>query len=184
VLYSALINDAMAFAAVAHREQLRKNPKVKIPYIQHAAMVGFILHTAGFDEEVVAAGILHDVLEDTSTTRQELERRFGSRITELVSSVSEQDKSLPWETRKTLSLKQLSRAPEGGLAIAAADKIHNINCIAGALEGGVAIWDVFKRGREHQMARFSRFLEFLQANWNHPLVEELEHTLERLKRLA
>ena len=184
MLYSALIDDAMAFAAVAHREQMRKNPTVKIPYIQHAAMVGFILHTAGFDEEVVAAGILHDVLEDTATTRQDLEQRFGPRIAELVSSVSEQDKSLPWETRKALSLQRLSRAPEASLAIAAADKIHNINCIAGALEGGVPIWDVFKRGREQQMARFSRFLGFLQASWSHPLVEELSRALQRLKRLA
>jgi (p)ppGpp synthase/HD superfamily hydrolase len=184
VFFSQLVNEAMAFAAVAHREQVRKNPKTRIPYIQHAAMVGFILQRAGFDEEVVAAGILHDVLEDTATTRTELRRRFGRRIAELVGSVSEKDKSLPWETRKALALQRLSRASEASLAIAAADKIHNIACITDALEGGVAIWEVFKRGREQQLARFSSFLELLQGSWTHPLVEELAEALERLKRLA
>ena len=175
------MSQAAEFAAIAHRDQLRKNPTSDIPYIHHSVMVGFILQRSGFDEEVVAAGILHDVLEDTPTTREELVRRFGRRVAKLVVSVSEKDKSLSWERRKSDHIAQLREAPKESLAIATADKIHNINSIIEALSRGIAIWDVFKRGREQQIERFGQYLEMIRDRWNHPLVNELEASLSTLK---
>ena len=67
---SELINRAAEFAAIAHREQIRKSPEARIPYIHHSVMVGLILQRAGFSDGVVAAGILHDVIEDTSVTEE------------------------------------------------------------------------------------------------------------------
>lgn len=182
--YSGLLDEAIAFAAAAHGDQLRKNPDRKIPYIQHVVMVGFILQRAGFEEEVAAAGILHDVLEDTPTSEEDLKGRFGRRIAELVISVSEKDKSLPWEARKNDYLLRLSGASKDSLAIAAADKLHNINSITSALSEGVAIWSVFKRGKEEQMRRFRKFHLFLRGCWSHPLVDELEAALRDLETMA
>jgi (p)ppGpp synthase/HD superfamily hydrolase len=178
-----LLSRATEFAAIAHRDQLRKDPGSDIPYIHHSVMVGFILQRAGFDEEVVAAGILHDVLEDTPTTQEELARRFGERVARLVDSVSEKDKTLSWERRKSDHIAQLRRAPKDSLAIATADKIHNINSICEALGRGIAIWDVFKRGREQQVERFGQYLEMIKGCWRHPLVNELEDSLANLKAM-
>jgi (p)ppGpp synthase/HD superfamily hydrolase len=182
-LYSKLLGRATAYAATAHRDQLRKDPSTEVPYIHHSVMVGFILQRAGFDEEVVAAGILHDVLEDTSTTLSELTQRFGERIAFLVDSVSERDKSLPWENRKSDHLELLRKSSKESLAIAAADKIHNINTIIEALGRGVAIWQVFKRGRTQQLDLFAQYLNMFKDSWDHPLVNELETALSTLRAL-
>ena len=179
--FSPLLDRAARFAAIAHRHQLRKSPEAEIPYIQHSYMVGLILLRAGFDEEVVAAGILHDVLEDTACGLEELRTAFGSRVAELVSSVSEQDKSLPWEVRKERYIEHLRTASEQSKAITAADKIHNINSIIVSLSHGADIWGTFKRGREAQLLRFDRMLAVIREGWDHPLVDELEEALARLK---
>jgi (p)ppGpp synthase/HD superfamily hydrolase len=180
LFYSALIDRAVEFAAIAHRDQLRKSPELEIPYIQHTVMVGLILQRAGYSEEVVAAGVLHDVLEDTEVSLVMLQEEFGPRVADLVNSVSEQDKSLPWEERKERYLRHLETAGDESKAITASDKIHNINSILVSLKRGADIWCVFKRGREAQLDRFRRLLKTLKSNWSSPLLLELEEVVERL----
>ena len=180
---SDLIDRAAEFAAVAHRDQLRKGPEASIPYVQHAYMVGLILLRAGYPEHVVAAGILHDVLEDTPVEREELVEAFGLEVADLVSSVSEQDKSLPWEVRKERYTEHLRTASDTSRAITAADKIHNVNSIIRSLERGADIWASFKRGRSAQLDRFDRLLAVLREGWNHPLADELGRAIARLKEL-
>ena len=179
-LFSDLINRAAEFAAVAHSQQVRKSPEARIPYYQHPLMVGLILQRAGCDDHVVAAGILHDVLEDTATTAEEITRQFGTRIADIVVSVSERDKLLPWEVRKQRLLEGLRHAGPDARAVAAADKIHNIRSILLSLQRGVDIWSRFRRGREVQIDRFRRLLEVLRAGWDHPLVMELERAVREL----
>jgi (p)ppGpp synthase/HD superfamily hydrolase len=176
-----LIDRAAVFAAVSHKDQKRKSPEAEIPYLQHPYMVGLILLRAGFDDEVVAAGILHDVLEDTSTTFQELEEAFGARIAQLVSHVTEEDKSIPWERRKELHLERIRRAPIEARAIATADKIHNIRSIITSLQSGANIWSRLKADPSSQMDRFERTLSVVSDQWEHPLVAELASVLEQLR---
>jgi (p)ppGpp synthase/HD superfamily hydrolase len=147
-------------------------------------MVGLILERAGFSEDVVAAGVLHDVLEDTRVTIEDLRAEFGQRVAELVNEVSEQDKSLPWEERKARYLEHLEGGSEEAKAITAADKIHNINSIILSLERGADIWNAFKRGREAQLDRFNRLLNTLKSCWSHPLLGELEEAIRNLQTLA
>ena len=92
-----IIFDALRFATDAHTGQFRKSTQV--PYIVHpvAVMQYLIQHNASGD--AVAAGILHDTLEDTPTTENDLRRVFGDRITNLVIGASEPDKSQTWEQR-------------------------------------------------------------------------------------
>ena len=184
MFFSALINRAAEFAAEAHMGQLRKSPESQVPYIHHPVMVGFILHSAGFDERVVAAGILHDVIEDTAYSFADLEDRFGRKVADLVNAVTEQDKSLPWEERKAKHLRELESASEEEKAIATADKIHNINSILLSLERGQDIWSAFKRGKNAQLDRFNRFIEMMKKDWSHSILEELENAVTKLEQQA
>jgi (p)ppGpp synthase/HD superfamily hydrolase len=181
LFYSKLVNQAVEYAAIAHREQLRKSPEAPIPYIQHSVMVGLILQRAGFADRVVAAGILHDVLEDTPVTIEELQRDFGPEVADLVNEVSEKDKSLSWERRKEEYLNHIRTGSDDAKAITAADKIHNINSILLSLERGADIWNAFKRGREAQLDRFNRLLSTLRAEWSHALLDELEAVIRTLE---
>lgn len=182
--FSKLVNLAVELAAIAHREQTRKSPEARIPYIHHSVMVGLILQKAGFSDSVVAAGILHDVLEDTQVTADELRRDFGVEVADLVNEVTEQDKSLSWEKRKEMYLEHLETGSDEAKAITTADKIHNINSIIVSLKRGADIWNAFKRGREAQLNRFNRLLKTLRAGWNHPLLDELEVALRVLESIT
>ena len=84
--YSHLVQRALTLAARKHT-----NPRkgTDIPYITHPVHVALILARHGFDDQVLAAAILHDVLEDTETTPDELRNAFGDRILHMVQEVSE-----------------------------------------------------------------------------------------------
>jgi (p)ppGpp synthase/HD superfamily hydrolase len=181
---SPLIDKALAVASRAHKGQIRKNPRLEIPYIQHPVMVGFILQKAGYDDRVVAAGILHDVLEDTKISQEELEKEFGKEIAVLVNQVSEQDKSLSWEVRKERYWERLKTIPAPARAIVTADNIHNIHSIIDCLNQDIDIWSVFKRGKEIQMKKFNRLLGVLESCFQHPLVEELAGVIKQLESMV
>ena len=175
--YSSLIDRAIAFAARHHEGQYRKTPHARIPYVAHAFAVGMILQRADYPEEVVAAGILHDVVEDTAVTPEEIERTFNARVRAMVGAVSEKDKSLPWEERKARYIEHLRIAAPEVKAISCADKIHNLHSILTDLRRGIDIWSRFKRGRQKQIARYEKLREALRENWDHPLLDEYDEVL-------
>ena len=90
---------AKEFAIKAHKGQVRKSDKVK-PMIIHPINVANILSEYGFDDNVIAAGYLHDVVEDTKYELSDITDKFGIDIASLVKEASEPDKSLPWEEIK------------------------------------------------------------------------------------
>ncbi|MEH6954826.1 HD domain-containing protein [Neobacillus drentensis] len=104
----SIIQKAINFAAIAHKNQYRKS--TDIPYITHPFAVGMILQEAKCTDAVVAAGILHDTIEDTPTTFEELTEQFGAQIANLVLAASEHDKSLPWSVRKQHTIDSLKDA--------------------------------------------------------------------------
>src|SRR5919106_6968513 len=83
---SPLTRDALAFADQRHAGQLREIDD--LPFVTHPLEVACLLHEAGYSDEVVAAGVLHDVLEDTDAERGDIETRFGRRVAELVDAVT------------------------------------------------------------------------------------------------
>lgn len=179
--YSTLIHRALDFAAQAHEGQYRKNRSERIPYISHPAMVARLLERAGFDEEVVAAGALHDVLEDTAVTRDELIAAFGKRVTAIVDFVTEQDKSLPWEVRKARYQEQLEEAPLEALALSCADKIHNLWSFVLYQRAGHDVWAIVKKDRDTQLARLEKLRALFQARFDHPLRDRFDEVLQLLK---
>ena len=144
-----MIEEAMEFAARAHVGQVRKG--TDIPYIAHPAAIGVLLARAGCDDEVVAAGILHDTVEDTEVTLEELREKFGERVAWIVEGCSEPDRWRTWEERKEHTLAYLPTAPREVRIVSLVDKLYNAQSILrGARSGDTDLWSRFKRGREQQ----------------------------------
>jgi len=144
-----LFDKTLIFAARAHESGYRKG--TDIPYIIHPVGVAMILLEASASDEVIAAALLHDVVEDTDITPAQIEQEFGPEIAQLVRSVSEPDRDAPWEDRKQHTIDKLRYAPLPVKLLACADKLHNIRSIArDHAELGDAVWDRFNRGKEEQ----------------------------------
>ena len=176
-MVSLLLKTAFDSAAVWHKDQHRKYPGTLVPYMSHVAGVASILSRHGFDEEVVAAGALHDVMEDCAVPFAELEAKFGRRVADLVSAVSEPDKSLPWEDRKRLYLERFSNEPWEAQAITLADKIDNFQSIVVCARSFGDPWAMFKRGRDAQLERFRELRARAARLPEHPLVAEYVENL-------
>lgn len=141
--------DAIEFAVQAHRGQYRKG--TSIPYVIHPINVGRILIEAGCAEPVIVAGFLHDTVEDSAFSLEDLCGAFGEYVADLVSAVSESDKSEPWEKRKSEMLESLDSASEDVLILALADKLDNIRSTQESLRiQGDRVWDRFGRPKDDQ----------------------------------
>ena len=121
-----LVSEAADLAAHRHNGMARKG-RGNEPYINHLAEVANFLAIAtdGADAELVAAGWLHDTVEDTETTREELARKFGERVAALVVEVTD-DMSLPKAQRQQKQVEDAPHKSPGAKLIKIADKISNI----------------------------------------------------------
>ena len=140
-----MLEEAIIYATVLHQGKIRKFNG--IPYILHPMEVAQILSTMTDDAEIITAGILHDVVEDTDGTLEEIEKRFGKRVALLVASESEpkypeEDPGETWKRRKAESLLVLKNSTDIGVKMLwLADKLSNIRSLAGVYsERGEAIW--------------------------------------------
>ncbi len=122
----SIVLAASAFAAHKHRDQRRKGADAS-PYINHPIAVANVLaNEAGItDPTILAAALLHDTIEDTATTPQELEAEFGPQIASVVAEVTD-DKSLPKEERKRLQIEHAAMLSEQAKLVKLADKICNV----------------------------------------------------------
>ena len=180
---AGLVRRARAFAARRHAGQLRKGDGQ--PFIRHPVAVARILARHRMPPEVVAAGLLHDVLEDTPTTAAELERRFGAEVARMVEEVTEPEKSRPWEERKAVYLARLPRASRGALAISCADKTHNTESFLNAYEKeGPVVFSRFSRGIGKRLDYHRGVLRGVRRAWpGCPLLPELGRAVRRMEAL-
>jgi (p)ppGpp synthase/HD superfamily hydrolase len=160
--YSSTLYDAIELAAKAHHGQVRKG--TEIPYIVHPLAVAGILIHATCPEHLVIAGILHDTLEDTPVTLEEIRSHFGREVADLVVALSEPDKQAPWEERKAHTLEYLEQmATPDVLLVAVADKLDNMRAIrAGLASDGAAFWLRFNRPRENQKWYYQRLADVFE----------------------
>jgi (p)ppGpp synthase/HD superfamily hydrolase len=141
--------EAIEFAVKAHHGQFRKGST--IPYIFHPLNVGRLLLEYNYPEELVIAGFLHDTVEDTPVTIEDIRNTFNERIAFLVGKVSEKNKADTWEKRKMETLQTLRKAQADVLALSCADKLDNIrSMIKDFLVMGDGLWKRFNRSREKQ----------------------------------
>ena len=120
------IDFAFVYATEKHSKQFRK--QTKIPYIVHIYEVYQYLREEGADQTTLIGGILHDIIEDTGTTAEEITNNFGDEVAKIVESESE-DKRLPYLERKTLHMQRLSKCDERTKLINCADKLSNLRSI-------------------------------------------------------
>ncbi|MGR9107436.1 MAG: HD domain-containing protein [Gammaproteobacteria bacterium] len=137
-----IVLRAAHFAAMKHRDQRRKD-HVSSPYINHPIAVALLLAEIGRveDPEVIAAALLHDTIEDTDTTPEELESAFGARVRKIVEEVTD-DKSLRKTERKRRQIEHASQLSFGAALVKLGDKISNVTDVTNAPPAG---WDLQRR---------------------------------------
>jgi (p)ppGpp synthase/HD superfamily hydrolase len=133
---------AARFAAERHANQKRKGAAAE-PYLNHLIEVAELVSTAipEPDTNLVMAALLHDTIEDTKTTKDELIERFGSDVADLVAEVTD-DKSLPKEVRKRLQIENAPKKSVRAQTIKLADKVSNLRSM---LSSPPADWDLQRR---------------------------------------
>ncbi|NLA33377.1 MAG: HD domain-containing protein [Tenericutes bacterium] len=162
-------DKAKQFAIKAHQGQIRKNEPDK-PMIMHPISVGMLLEGYGYDDEIVAAGYLHDVVEDTKYTLEDLEKEFGSSIASYVQGASEPDKSLSWQERKTHTINEIKNLPLKNKLVICADKINNLEDLMLVFQkSGIRNFSRFKAGEELQKWYYTNVYKSLILNQNKDL---------------
>ena len=179
MMYSFRIEQAIRAAGVLHAEQFRKGTS-PFPYITHLMAVSFILRDYTEDENVIIGALLHDSLEDTDYTSEELEADFGKKVREIVEGVTEsrkdEKKQFTWAERKDKYLEALSKAPRESLLISAADKIHNMRSIVEEYAGNEAQFKKdFSAAPELVIEKYERLKFFLNENLDSDIMNEYNH---------
>lgn len=146
----AEICSGIEFAADKHRLQTRKN-KEKTPYISHPIGVAYNLVKVGDvrDASVIIGALLHDTVEDTQTTFEEIEGKFGKQVSDLVKEVTD-DRSLASEARKRLQVINAAHKSKGAAQIKLADKLYNLNDL---LNNTPADWTQTRIDRYYEWAQ-------------------------------
>lgn len=173
---------AKAFAIKAHMGQVRKSEPDK-PMIMHPISVGNLLEEYGYDDEIIAAGYLHDVVEDTKYTIEDIQNEFGEKVANLVMGASEPDKTLSWEERKEHTIKETKTLPLANKLIICADKINNLEDMMLKFEkNGKKDFSAFKRGEEHQKWYFTNIYESIIYNEdaNLPIFKRLKNAVDNV----
>lgn len=153
------LSGAIEFAAEKHKNQFRK--ATTIPYIVHPMEVLQILYSMRVDTNLMIAGVLHDTLEDTDTTAEEIQSLFGEDVLKLVLSNSE-DKSKSWDERKQHTIDSLKTADKREQMLVMADKLSNLRSIAFDYEQiGDKLWERFNAPKESQAWYYSKIQDAL-----------------------
>lgn len=173
---SPLTRDALEFASTQHAGQKRTDG---IPFVTHPVEVACLLHEAGYSDDVVAAGVLHDVIEETDANQGELEERFGSNVADLVAAVSD-DPSIEDDARRKAALReQVAQAGETAAAVFAADKISKARELRLSVEEGR-----FGRKDCAKLDHYQASLEMLDELMpGHQLVDRLRTELDAVHAL-
>lgn len=178
-MFSHAIERALAVAISAHAGQSRKCA-APVPYVVHPLHVALILARWGQDDDVIVAGLLHDVVEDSPTwTSEHIEREFGRHVAHLVAELTE-DKSKPWEERKRAQIDHVPHMSPQAATVKAADKLHNLQSLAAELRQCASpddVWAQFRRGREKTLAMSNELVEALTTRVEPKVAKALRNAL-------
>ena len=204
-LFSPLLEAAVRLAARGHYHQFRKNAADedsgspsgdflpdRVPYIAHLMGTMCILARVGVRDEVLAAAILHDYLEDVPDPdgRESIRAALGEEVLSLVLEVTEHkrpefDGVDTWDIRKQEQLDHVERMPQEAVLIKAADVLHNLLSLLtdlDAAEDTDSVWRPFNAGPERQLWYFTGVIEAVERRLGeHLLVEELQEAVGRLR---
>jgi (p)ppGpp synthase/HD superfamily hydrolase len=172
-----LTRAALAFADERHAGQRREADDA--PFVTHPIEVASLLNDAGYPDHVIAAGALHDVIEDTDTEPREISDRFGSKVALLVTAVTDNPSIEDKAERKAALRSQVARAGEEAVAVFAADKISKARELR--LRGSRERFDSDTRAKiEHYEASLEMLEELMPG---HAFVDQLRTELEAVRAL-
>ena len=172
-----ILRKAADFAAKAHEGTFRKGSR--IPYIYHPMEVALIVAQMTDDREVIAAAYLHDVLEDTSVTQEDIQEAFGSRILSLVQAETE-DKTRTWQERKATTVEHLAEASREIKILTLGDKLSNLRSTArDYMVLGDEVWQRFNEKRRESHKWYAEgVLKALEDLSEFPAYQELQRLYE------
>ena len=141
---TTLFDRAAQFAIEAHRGAERRGKG--FPYIIHPMEAAAIVASVSNDPELLAAAILHDTVEDTDVTLEQIESLFGPRVARLVNNeTGALPKTYPWRTRRENQIEKLRQADRDSKLVAMGDKLSNLRAISNDYrQQGDALWSRFK----------------------------------------
>lgn len=191
MIYSYKIKEAIKFATKTHEVYQKQKRKGKdIPYITHPLTVGLILSQAGASDEVIAAGILHDTMEDSipekKVTKEMLVERFGDEVATLVESVTEKDKGLSWDERKREALEHVKHFSHGSLLVKSADIISNLSeLVEDHKKDGDGVFDRFNAPKEKILQHHLELIRTIVECWpENPLASEITYLAGQLQMMG
>ena len=167
-----LLEEAIIYSTVMHQGKIRKINRS--PYILHPLEVAQILSAMTDDMEIISAGVLHDIVEDTDGTLIEIKKRFGERVAMLVDSETEneyigEDRAASWQKRKEESLEKLKASTDVGVKMLwLADKLSNLRSLAGAYgEMGDKVWEhLHQKDPEVHLWYYKTIAEIIEMQLN------------------
>jgi (p)ppGpp synthase/HD superfamily hydrolase len=179
---SPLVRAAYEKAASAHAGQVR-NGSGGLPYIAHPVAVAARLEQYGYGDEALAAALLHDVVEDSDTTVEELRREFGERVAGLVAALSDDESIADYRERKDEHRRRVRAHDSDAFAIYGSDKLTNSSTLHQALgrEGDV-VRDEFKVPLELKLEVWEDDAAMLRQEAPElPFLDQLDRALTRLR---
>jgi len=184
-MYSYRIEQALRAATILHKDQIRKG-SVPMPYVSHLFAVAIIAIDYTKDEDVLIGALLHDTLEDTDYTPEELEADFGGKVREIVEALTEpqdtETKKYTWKETKAQYSKQLRKAPQESLIIAAADKIHNMRAIVEEYyDDHPRFMQEFGGSLEDRLALYQDIANALNRSLKSDILNEFNHVFTEYK---
>ena len=181
-MFSDRIERALLASLAAHDGQWRKG-SAGVPYAVHPLHVALVLARWGLDEDVIVAGLLHDVVEDSPDwTLPRVSGEFGPHVAGIVGELSE-DKRRSWEERKRDGVSRVAGMSPEAASVKAADKLHNLATLTLELERCAdpdAIWARFNGGREQTLAMSGELVEALAQRVEPKIARALRAALQAL----
>lgn len=181
IFYTPQIRKALRFATRVHEvDQKQKRKGKDIAYITHPFTVALILSQVQVSEDVVVAGILHDTVEDAHdtypVTRETITVEFGENVAQLVDSVTEQDRDLPWAERKRIARESIKEMSQEQLLLKSADIIANMTeLIDDYTDEGEEVFARFNAEKEMKLDSQKKLIREIIIMWpESPLNGDLE----------
>jgi (p)ppGpp synthase/HD superfamily hydrolase len=185
-MYTYKVEQAIKAAALLHLDQFRKGV-IELPYVTHLMAVMLIVRDYTEDETTLVAALLHDTLEDTDYSLDELKADFGNDVAELVLTLTEPQQTvehkIPWlEVKKTYA-SQLRKGKEAAVLIAAADKAHNFRSIVEEYyEDHDRYTKDFGLQLDKRLEGYQAIANAINSRLKDGIVHEFNHTFQEFKK--
>lgn len=175
-----VVEKSLKFAVLAHKNQVRKAEKEK-PYIIHPIDVSNILKEYGCNDNLISAGLLHDILEDTDYDFNFIKQEFGEDIANLVNSATEQNKNESWEKRKQATINKIKNMSLEQKILLCADKLSNLEDMYILFNvKGKKDFSSFNRSEQQQKWYYDNLYNSFISNGNHEIFDRLKNLINKV----